>query len=178
LIWYHLQAWADVWFDNLKTIMELDLDPEGKWVHYLPKRMFVDDDMWFIVHVQMMYMAICTPSSPADEFILTDNSCNIFEGPNCFTTDKKTGRVEPAAHTPLHEFAPISPKLMIILRSSVLPVPEEDPDPNAKEQRDFFRAQALGAHYNWDVKSLLLDLPISKERNNYSQIVDGRAWFN
>ncbi len=158
--------------------MELDLDPEGKWVHYLPKRMFVDDDMWFIVHVQMMYMAICTPSSPADEFILTDNSCNIFEGPNCFTTDKKTGRVEPAAHTPLHEFAPISPKLMIILRSSVLPVPEEDPDPNAKEQRDFFRAQALGAHYNWDVKSLLLDLPISKERNNYSQIVDGRAWFN
>lgn len=183
LLWEYMaekgfQRPTDVWFDNLKTIMELHMDPEGKWIHDLPKRMFTDDAMWFIMHVQMMYMAICTPSNPADEFILTDNCYNIFEGPNCFATDKKTGRIEPAAHAPLHEFAPISPKLMIILRILVLPVPEEDADPDAKAQRDLIRAQTLGAHYNWDVKSLLSDLPISKARNNYSKIVDGRAWFN
>lgn len=35
----------DVWFDNLKTIIELRMDPEGKWILDLPKRMFVDDAM-------------------------------------------------------------------------------------------------------------------------------------
>jgi hypothetical protein len=142
LLWEYMaemgfQRPADVWFHNLKTIMELHMDPEGKWEQDLPKRMFVDDAIWFIVHVQMMYMAICTPSNPADEFILTDNSYNVFEGPFCFVNDAKTGNVEAASLTPLHEFAPISPKLMIILRSSMLPVTEEDSNPTAKAQRDF-----------------------------------------
>lgn len=182
LLWEYMaekgfQRPTDVWFDNLKTIMELRMDPEGKWIHDLPKRMFTDDAMWFIIHVQMMYMAICTPSNPADEFILTDNSYNIFEGPNCFAIDKETGRVEPAAHSPLHEFAPISPKLMIILRSYVLPVPEEDTNPNVKAERDIFRSHVLSV-YNFDVKSLLADLPIAKARNNYSEIIDGCVQLN
>jgi hypothetical protein len=183
LLWEYMaekgfQRPMDVWFDNLKTIMELHMDPEKKWIKDLPKHMFVDDAMWFITHVQKMYMAICTPSDHADEFILTDNSYNIFEGPNCFVTDKETGRIEPATHTPLHEFAPISPKLMIILRSFVIPVPEEDANPDVKANRDFVRAQVLDAHYNWYEKSLLSDLPISKAGNNYSEVVGGRVLFN
>ncbi len=134
---------VDVWFNNLKTIMELRMDPERKWVSDLPKRIFLEDAMWFILHVQMMYMAICTPSDPSDDFILTDNSYNIFEGPNYFATDEKTGKVEGTDYTPLHEFAPISPKLMIVLRSFAFPVPEEDAHPHVKESRDSFRSMVL-----------------------------------
>ncbi|KUJ19709.1 uncharacterized protein LY89DRAFT_611477 [Mollisia scopiformis] len=164
----------DVWLHNLRTIMELRMDPEKKWIHDLPKCMYTDDAMGFIIHAEGMYMAICTPSNAGDEFILTDNSYNVFEGPNCFVTDKSTGKVEGSAHAPLHHFAPISAKLMIILRSFVLPVPEEDANPRVKEERDELHFMALGAVYNQEVKSVLSDLPIAKARNNYSKIVGGR----
>jgi len=164
----------DVWFNNLKTIMELRMDPAGKWMSDLPKHIFVEDAMGFITHVNCMYMAICTPSNPGDEFILTDNSYNIFEGPNCFALDKDTGKVEGTAYTPLHEFAPISPKLMIVLRSLVLPVLEEDTNPDVKTQRDFFHSMVLDQVYHEEVKSLLADLPIGKARNSYAEFVNGR----
>jgi len=169
---------VDVWFDNLKTIIELRMDPEKNWVKDLPKHMFFEDAMWFIMHVEWSYMAICTPSNPRDEFILTDNSYNVFEGPNSFVTDKYTGKVEGRAHAPLHEFAPISPKLMIVLRSCVLPVPEEDTNPEIKEERAFMHYMALDSVYNRKVKSLLSDLPITKARNNYSDIVNNRVQLN
>jgi Protein of unknown function (DUF4238) len=164
---------VDVWFDNLKTIVELHMDPEGKWIQDLPKNMFLYDAFWFITHVQSMYMAICTPSEPSDEFILTDNSYNVFEGPNCFAADEETGKVEGTYYAPLHEFAPVSPKLMIVLRSFAIPVPEEDANEDVKLERDSFRSEALKP-YAWEVKSLLADLPIQKARNNYSEVVNGR----
>jgi Protein of unknown function (DUF4238) len=166
---------VDVWFDNLKTIMELRMDPEGNWMQDLPKRMFLNDAMWFISHAQSMYMAICTPSDPSDEFILTDNSYNVFEGPNYFAADEGTGKIQGTAYTPLHEFAPISPKLMIVLRSFVIPVAEEDSNSDAQLEREFCRSLTLDMVYKREVKSLLEDLPIKKARNNYSEIVNGRV---
>jgi hypothetical protein len=163
----------DVWLDNLKTIIELRMDPEGRWVEDLPKRMFTDDAIWFISHAQFIYMAICTPSKPDDEFILTDNSYNVFEGPNCFAADEHTGKVEAGAYTPLHEFAPISPKLMIVLRSYIFPVAEEDANAHVKEHRDHFRRMALDMVYDKEVKPLLADLPIEKARNNYTEVLNG-----
>jgi hypothetical protein len=167
----------DVWFNNLKTIMELRMDPEGEWMKDLPKRMFTEDALGFIIHAQCMYMAICTPSDPSDEFILTDNSYNVFEGPNFFAADEETGKVEGTAYTPLHEFAPVSPRLMIVLRSFIFPVPEEDAHADVKEERDFFRSMVLDMVYKGEVKSLLADLPIKKARNNYSEILHGRTQF-
>jgi hypothetical protein len=166
---------VDVWFNNLKTIMELGMDPEGNWMQDLPKCIFLPDALWFISHVQSMYMAICTPSDPSDEFILTDNSYNIFEGPNDFATDEGTGKVEGTAYTPLHEFAPVSPKLMIVLRSFIIPVAEEDANADMKLERDSYRSLVLDMVYKREVKSLLADLPIEKARNNYSEIVNGRV---
>jgi hypothetical protein len=121
-----------------------------------------------------MYMAVCTPSDPSDEFILTDNSYNVFEGPNCFAADEGTGKVEGTAYTPLHEFAPISPKLIIVLRSFVIPEGVEDANANVKLERDFYRSITLDTVYSREVKSLLADLPIEKARNNYNEIVNGR----
>ncbi|KAK0111538.1 hypothetical protein ONS95_001891 [Cadophora gregata] len=168
----------DVWFNNLKIIMELNMDPEKAWIKELPKQMYTEDAMWFISHVQGMYMAICTPSNPIDEFILTDNCYNVFEGPNSFVIDKTSGRLEPAYYAPLHEFAPISPKLMIVLRSFLLPVPEEDVNPVIKAERNLWNLGVLDCVYKEEVKSLLSDLPITKAQNNYSGMVDGRLVLN
>ncbi|KAH7162260.1 hypothetical protein B0J13DRAFT_517531 [Dactylonectria estremocensis] len=165
----------DVWFHNLKTIMELEMDPEKQWIHELPKKMFPDDAQWFMCHVEMSYMAICTPAEATDEFILTDNCFNVFEGPNCYATDEVTGKVEGVSYAPLHDFAPISPKLMIVFRNFIMPVPEEDANPAMKECRDKFRFLTLGKDFAGPVKSLLEDLPISKARNNYSQVMNGRT---
>ncbi|KAK3352524.1 hypothetical protein B0T25DRAFT_187195 [Lasiosphaeria hispida] len=162
----------DVWFNNLKTIMELDMDLEGKWVRELPKRMYHEDAMGFFIHTEFSYMAICTPANANEEFILTDNSYNIFEGPNHFGKDKDTGKVEGNAYTPLHEFAPVHPKLMIILRADIFPNPIDDEQ--TKAARALNRRLVLDDVYPYEVKSLLADLPITKAQNSYSRIVNGR----
>ncbi|KAK7428598.1 hypothetical protein QQZ08_004859 [Neonectria magnoliae] len=167
---------VDVWFDNLKTIMNLDMDPENKWIDELPKKMFYLDAKWLIAHVQMSYMAICTPSEAKDEFVLTDNSYNIFEGPNTLVTDEATGKVEGAAYAPLHEFAPISPNLMIVLRRCIIPVPEEDANANTRRLRNQWRSAVFDDFYGEQVKSVLADLPITKAENSYSKIVNGYLW--
>lgn len=164
----------DVWLDNLKAIVELDMDAGGRWRLELPQCMFVDDAIWFITHVEYSYMAICTPSDPQDEFILTENSYNVFEGPFDFVKDSATGKVEALTNLPLHKFAPVSPKLMIVLRSHFLPVPEEDANPIVRKKREVFRASVLDGQFREGVKSLLADPPVIKARNNYSTLINGR----
>lgn len=167
----------DVWFDNLKAVIELEMDPEKQWISEIYKKMFPDDAAWFVAHAQFQYMALCTPEDAGAEFILTDNSYNIFEGPNTFVTDKKTRNLQGAAYTPLHEFAPLSPKLMIVFRSFILPVPEEDHVKDIMEWREALRKDVFGP-YAFEVKSLLANLPIAKPRNNYSILVDGRVYLD
>src|ERR1700722_4029082 len=71
----------DVWFDNIKVMLELKMDPEGEWMEELRKRVYPDDAEMYIAHTQMMYLALCTPSAKDDEFLLTENAYNIHEGP-------------------------------------------------------------------------------------------------
>ncbi|KAI1745071.1 hypothetical protein F4680DRAFT_404186 [Xylaria scruposa] len=165
---------VDVWFHGLKTILNLKMDTEN-WKQELVKNMYSDDAMWFLMHSEMMYMAICTPSDPEAEFILTDNSYNVFEGPNTVVQNPTTGKFHDSGWTSFHEFAPLSPKLMIILRSNLLPVPEEDKHPRIKAQREEMRKQAVDDWYGASQQSNLADLPIHKARNNYSQVVNGRT---
>ncbi|GAW21062.1 hypothetical protein ANO14919_105750 [Xylariales sp. No.14919] len=165
---------VDVWFHNLKTIMNLNMNTEG-WQRELVEQMYSDDAMWFIMHSEMMYMAICTPSETDAEFILTDNSYNVFEGPNTFVQNPATGEFSDNGWTSFHEFAPLSPKLMIILRSFLFPVPEEDSDPEIKAWRDARRKEAVDDWYGTSQQSSLADLPIKKARNSYSEVVNGRV---
>ncbi|KAK3940284.1 hypothetical protein QBC46DRAFT_385771 [Diplogelasinospora grovesii] len=168
---------VDVWFDNLRAIIELDMDPErGNWTRDIVKRMFTEDAMWFIGHTGLYYMAICTPANPQDEFILTDNSYGVFEGPNHFAKDGQAAKTEGSVHTPLHYFAPVSPKLMIVLRCSMLPLPSEDANPEVKARRETMRL-AVFNDYVYEVKSLLADLPVAKADNNYTEIIDGRLYM-
>ncbi|KAH8885967.1 hypothetical protein GQ53DRAFT_845110 [Thozetella sp. PMI_491] len=107
----------DVWFDNLKAIMELKMDVEGEWMSKIRKRIYFQDAEWFVKHTQFFYMAVCTPEEPSHEFIITDGCYNVFEGRSTFAKDLKTGEIDPTEWINFHEFTPISPKLMIVLRS-------------------------------------------------------------
>lgn len=166
---------VDVWFNNIKVIAELDMDVEDKWISHLFDNIYPRDAAWFLSHVQMMYMAICSPSDPSAEFILTDNSYNVWEGVNSFVPDPKTGGAKSSHWVNFHEFAPISPKLTIVLRNFIMPVSEEDSHEDIKEQRALWRNAAVDSYFGPGVESALKDLPIQKPRNNYSEIVNGRV---
>jgi hypothetical protein len=163
----------DVWFSNIKTILELDMDLEGKWMAELPKRMFPTDAEWYISHTQQMFLAFCTPSSPRDEFILTDNSYNVYEGPSSEMVDPTSGASVGTRWTNYHEFSPISPRLILVLRSMLLPAPEEDSNENIKQWRRTLYQLNAGQHAApWKTDSILADLPVSKARNSYSTVTD------
>ncbi|KAK4652255.1 hypothetical protein QC762_609530 [Podospora pseudocomata] len=167
----------DVWLDGIKTIIELPMDPGKKWLGVLMGKMYPQDAMWFWLHAEFSYMAILTPAEDGDEFILTDNAYAIFEGPNTSALDAETQEVIDTEYLPLHTFAPISPKLLIVLRADIFPDPLEDADERVREARKLMRLACrapLESPGSEKVRSLLADLPISKARNNYTVIVDSR----
>ncbi|KAL6354794.1 hypothetical protein LRP88_12141 [Fusarium phalaenopsidis] len=146
----------DVWFHNLETIMKLDLGTDSTWEKTIWNQMFHADASWLISHIDSFYLTICTPANPDEEFILSDNCYNIFEGSNMFMEDVDTGEQACSGHASFHEFAPLSPRLIFVLRSIYLPVPEED---------------RIRGVLEW--QSMLQDLPVTKARNSYSDIVNG-----
>jgi hypothetical protein len=166
---------VDVWFDNIKAILELKMDPKREWMQQLLKNIYPDDAMWCITHMQSMYLALCTPSDQDDEFLLTENAYSIHEGPVSSVRDPTTGKMIPGPYTEFHLFAVISPKLMMVLRSSLLPIPEEDSNENIKRQRqEMFHLNAIEHVDPESVNSFLEDLPVTKARNSYTKLVDGK----
>lgn len=135
--------------------------------------------MWFFSHMQMYYMTICTPLDPNEEFLLTDSSYNVFEGPNCYGWDPQSKEVQETSNLSLHYFAPISPKLMIVLRSHVFPDPLEDADENVRGDRARFRKEVFDKYYGTapgGKMGSLHDLPVKKAMNSYISITtDGHV---
>lgn len=165
----------DVWLDNINAMLEVRMDSQLRWMEWLTEHAYPDDAMWFIAHCQMMYLALCTPSSPDDEFLLTENAYGIHEGPiSCFV-DPISKKMTQGSYTEFHFLAPVSPKLIMVLRSFLLPVPEEDSDEEVRAWRESMLEQIKAQHnFPQRVKSLLEDLPIRKARNSYTRIIDGR----
>jgi len=161
----------DVWFRSIKTILELKMDLEGKWKDKLRAEIYLDDALRFILHVEWYYLAFCTPDDPNGEFILTANCYNVHEGTNSVGLNPETKKYEVVQWTSFHEFSPITPKLMLVLRSNLLPNPEEDINEVVKNcRRELYEIKAR-AHANpATVKSMLEDLPVKKPRNSYSQV--------
>ncbi|KFZ09238.1 hypothetical protein V502_08856 [Pseudogymnoascus sp. VKM F-4520 (FW-2644)] len=154
----------DVWFDNIKAILELEMDPGGEWMKEIRKRAYPADAEWFVHHTQSMYMALCTPSEKGDEFLLTENGYGIHEGPVSGQLDPSTGKFTATSYTEYHVFAPISPRLMIVLRSFLLPDPTEDNLQEIREFRQTMYRNCGSLHNNPnEANSILADLPISKE---------------
>ncbi|PTB44947.1 hypothetical protein M441DRAFT_302523 [Trichoderma asperellum CBS 433.97] len=173
---------VDVWLQGLEKIIDLDMDlniaaeddeEDGEdWEQRIRERIYSPIAEMFIEHMSAMYMAICTPASDDEEFILTENCYNVTEGQTTAYYDSLTGK-----HVTLsprfHMFAPISPRLIIVLRSNHLPDPLEDADPISKCWRQFNRLLFFGSQYGRGPKSILEDLPIRKAMNNYMDVVNG-----
>ena len=167
---------VDVWFDNIKAMLELKMDPQMKWMVWLREHVYPDDAMWFIAHCQKMYLALCTPSGSVDEFLLAENAYGIHEGPVSCYVDPKTMKMTEGSYTEFHVFAPISPRLMLVLRSFLLPVPEEDAHEETRVWRQSRFEQSAAQHNDpLRVRSIIEDLPIHKARNSYTKIVDGKV---
>jgi hypothetical protein len=165
----------DVWLHNLRTILDINMDPLGDWMTKLPKLMFPEDANMFIFHAQSSYTAFCTPAEKYDEFILTDQCYNIFEGPTNETFCAKTGEYLGNTYLCYHEFGPLSPRLIIVLRNYLLPEALEDMDPKIqKYRRTKQNAAATQFPKPENAKSILLDLPVMKATNSYTRVVNGR----
>lgn len=165
----------DVWLHNLRTILDLDMDAEGKWIIKLPELMFPADAEMFIFHARYSYMAFCTPAEKHDEFILVDQCYGLFEGPTHETFSAKTGEYLGNIYLCFHEFGPVSPQLIIVLRSNILPEPLEDMNPKKQQSRQVSLNAGVTQFPNPEkVKSILSDLPVAKATNSYTRVVNGR----
>lgn len=165
----------DVWLHNLHAILDLDMDAQGKWATTLRKLMFPADAEMFVYHVHGSYMAFCTPAEKQDEFILTDQCYNVFEGPNNETFCAKTGEFRGNTYLCYHEFGPVSPRLIIVLRSFTLPEALEDMNPKIRKARKIWQEGAAAQFPDpGSVKSILSDLPVAKATNSYTRVVNGR----
>lgn len=163
----------DVWFHSIKTILDLQIDVQGQWMKTLINQIYPDDAYWFIMHSEMMYLAFCTPSDPKMEFIVTENCYAISEGPFSLSIDPRTREEKTVAWTSYHEFGPLSPKLIMVLRSFLLPNSEEDKNENIKSWREKMFALNSSKHANPSAAtSKLADLPVRKARNSYSVVDD------
>lgn len=163
----------EVWFHSIKTILDLQIDIQGQWRKDLPNQMYPGDAFGFIIHSHMMYLAFCTPSDPKLEFIVTENCYSIHEGPVSLYIDPITRDTRKGVWTSYHEFGPLSPKLIMVLRSFVLPNPEEDKNEDIKKWREEIFALNSSQHPDPSTAtSILADLPVRKARNSYTIVDD------
>ena len=157
------QTPRDVWFANIRAFLEVELDqdwPAG--MADLSRRAYPMDAQWFFMHVQAFFIAFCTPKETCDEFLLTQNVYGVYEGPD-----------SAGAWTDYHRFAPLSPKIMIVLRSLLLPCAGVEDEQGTRQM-----ILELTKKMHLDPKnagSWLQDIPITRARNNYSKVVNGKV---
>ncbi|KAF4541535.1 uncharacterized protein LTHEOB_8530 [Lasiodiplodia theobromae] len=164
----------EVWLDNIKTMAEVKIDKDGEWFSEILDRMYPGDAEWAFVNLQLMYLSFCTPSEHDEEFLLTENAFDIYEGPVSFQLNPITGEKITTACTEYHNFAVISPKIMMVLRSTLLPNAEEDALPGMREKRRLQREMHRRLHSEYDMTGSFLEtLPVTKARNSYTKIVGG-----
>ncbi|KAL3455898.1 hypothetical protein BJX64DRAFT_271579 [Aspergillus heterothallicus] len=149
----------DVWFDNLRHMLNLEMDAQKAWRYKLHEQVYPDDAAMLESHLLHSYMTFCQPDSAEEEFLLTENAFGIFEGPSTVQHDILTGKKTVQLYNEYHNFAPVSPRLIIILRSCILPFPGDKG--NFSAIRRVFARALRSAHLRPDqAKSVLEDLPI------------------
>ncbi|KAF5610696.1 uncharacterized protein FSUBG_2957 [Fusarium subglutinans] len=167
-----IQRPLDVWLQGLSSIIDLDMGLAANWQQTLKSTVYYGLFCHFREHITEFWMSFCTPSSEDQEFILSDTGSHVYEGPTIDFQDKTTGeflRQGPRFHL----FAPISPQLMIVLRSKHLPEPHEDKSPEVKAERQLWRQIEIDSIYGTETKSILETLPVHKAINSYSTLVNG-----
>lgn len=163
---------VDVWYHNLREFLDVKMDAHGDWVNKICDLAFGPDAMWFWAHIQAMFLAFCTPKQPGDEFFLTENAYGIFEGPSSVALEPTTGNRRSINYTEYHNFAPLSPQIMIILRSHLLPVLGD----TQAEERAKLLEMTKAFHLNPDsAVSMLEDLPITIALPSYTKLINSHT---
>jgi hypothetical protein len=114
---------ADVWLHTLKAILETPIDVHGVWKQTLLAKAFEHDIQWYIFHMEESYLVLCEPDHADDEFIITENGFGIHEGPtfeNIVLNPQTNAPIQTDSYTEYHKLAPLSPKLLLVLRSNFL----------------------------------------------------------
>lgn len=161
---------VDVWLHSLETILDLHLDAEKTWIGSIEEKVFPPDAFWMVDFFGSTYLTVCTPDSPDDEFILTENSFLISEGHIQNHIDPVTGEHSTESFT-FHKLAPISPRLMFILRSNVFPEASEDAAPDVRAFQEVMQIILQSSK----MTSMLEDLPVRKAINSYTCVVQGQV---
>ncbi|EWY81049.1 hypothetical protein FOYG_15336 [Fusarium oxysporum NRRL 32931] len=162
----------DVWLQGLSSIIDLDMRVTANWQETLKSTVYYGLFRHFQEHITEFWMSFCTPLSEDEEFIHPDTGSHVYEGPTVDFQDKTTGefiRLGPRSHL----FAPISPLLMIVLRSKHLPEPHEDNNPETKAGRQLYRQIEIDSIHGPGTKSILEDPPLHKAINSYSTLLNG-----
>ena len=161
----------DVWLNNLRNFIDIKMDAEQQWIQTIFENVYPGDAKWFFAHIQGSYLALCQTSNSNDEFLLTGNAYSIFEGPLSEVFDVTTQKMVTTAYTEYHCFAPISPRLIIVLRSNLLPQGmHNDGEDACKEALQYTKSLHNDPA---SAGSTLLDLPVEKCRNSYSIVQNG-----
>ncbi|KAJ5786576.1 uncharacterized protein N7503_011788 [Penicillium pulvis] len=165
----------DVWFDNLGQFLDLEMDPARCWVKVLETTVYPDDASMMRLHIDFSFIAFCEPVSPSDEFLLTQNAYSIFEGPSTERINYLTRQTESVTYVEYHNFAPLSPKLMIVLRSHLLESQCQQDQQNQESNNPRMLWNSLAAAirsqhlYPENAGSVLQDLPVQRCKNLYVQ---------
>lgn len=155
----------DVWFSNIKAFLDVKIEKDPfSWIENIKEMAFPLDGMWFWKNITMFFLTFCTPEEPDDEFLLSENSYSVFEGLN-----------SNGVWTDFHLFAPVTPKLMIVLRSTILPSGADDQNPAILKMLEETLAMHNPIQGINQQRPALEALPVQKARNNYSRVVNGKA---
>ena len=167
-----------VWFSNIHAFLDLQMDDEMEWMPKILNSPLVypDDAKMFVAHMQTKFMAFCTVSDTSDEFVLSENAYGVHEGPMDMYQDPKSGRMVEHLYTEHHNFAPLSPKLLVVFRSYWLPSGVDERDTEEQESAyEMYRKMHLNPD---EAGSILEDLPVEKRRNSYSKVINGKIVKN
>ncbi|KAK4494468.1 hypothetical protein PRZ48_014766 [Zasmidium cellare] len=126
----------------------------------------------FIVHMEQSYMAFCKPQCAGDEFLLTQNAFGISEGPNSGGMDPATGELDREILTEWHNFAPLSPTLLVILRNNCLPGNDGGTTIEQSRMYDLLRFMHPSPE---EAGSMLQDLPVRRSTLSYLNQKSGRV---
>ena len=114
--------------------------------------------------MQSKFIAFCTINDTSDEFVLSENAYGVHESPMNVYRNPKSSKMTEGLYTEHHNFAPLSPKLMIVFRSLYLPSGVDEGD---TQERDSMREMIQNMHtdpdgVNYGANSILEDLPVEK----------------
>ncbi|KAG4433316.1 hypothetical protein IFR05_011189, partial [Cadophora sp. M221] len=169
----------EVWLANIKAMLEINMDITSDWKAELGNKAYHLDADWFIAQETMYYLSFCAPSDPADEFLMTENGYGVYEGPTSTQKCSETDEVKVTVFSEYHTFAHISPKLTMVLRAAILPLPIEDTDEEVKSFRSEMLEMTLLQHnFPATSNSFLLGLPVTKPQNSYTGYVGGFPTHN